>query len=50
MLYAEVKIYIENDDELIDADLEDIDIVEAVAELEAQLPELPKGAIWRVEH
>ena len=49
MLYAEVKIYTENDDKLTDEDLEDIDIAEAVQALEERLPKLPKGATWRVE-
>ena len=49
MLYAEVKIYTENDDELTDGDLDNIDITKAVQALKEQLPKLPKGATWRVE-
>ena len=49
LLYEEIKIYIEGEDNLTDAELT-IDIERAVQALEQELPELPKGATWKVEY
>lgn len=49
MLYADIKLKIEGK-ELDDAELQGIEISEAVVALEEALPELPEGADWKVEY
>ena len=46
--WTTIRIDIVDDLTLEDEDLEDIDIAEAIEALEENLPELPKGANWKV--
>lgn len=48
MQYALIELNIQNDTHLDVRDMKHIDIADAVAALEEQLPDLPRGAHWSV--
>jgi len=50
MIYTQIKLSIVDEGDLTDEDVEEIDIADAVMALDEALPELPKGAKWRVDY